>query len=88
MKKTVYNIVRLEVIYIQKYNLEAKNKDEMEDKMIWISEWFGYQEPNDTFEFKDQIINWKLNFEISRMYDDDIEDWQKMFENVLEFIEE
>lgn len=87
MKKTVYSFVRMERIVVQRYDIEWKDEDEIQETLWDIEEWRYKYEPDHNFHYEPEEIMHKLWFDMSEVFEDDIEDEDKLTENLNEFLE-
>lgn len=86
MKRTFYNIVKMERILIQRYDVDVKSKVKLEELMEDIDDWEQYLEPATNFYYEPKEVMGKLDIQTSICFDNDIEDEKSLTKNVLDFI--
>ena len=86
--KTVYQLIKMEVIYVKRFDIDYKDKNDLEEKIYNIEDNWDVTYQTDIFKYMPFEVH-KLNslsFDISDVYDDDIEDEDKLLDNIKKFI--
>ncbi len=86
--KTVYQLCKMDYLLVRRYDIDYKDKNDLESKiddieMIWEEKYLS-----DTFQYMPMevhMMQW-MNIDISQVYEDDIEDDNKLLHNIKEFV--
>ena len=85
-EKTVYQLCHMWIIYVRRYDIKYNNKKELEDKIYDIESMWDDEYLEDTFEYMPMEVHRinNLEFDMSTVYEDDIEDEKKLIDNIKE----
>lgn len=85
-EKDVYVLHHTATISVARYTIKYKNEQDLENQIAHIEDGTTPLS-DDIFEYTPQNVAAKLDCDMSRVYEDDVEDEKKLEENIIAWID-